>query len=583
MASKLIPTDSGIARIANASEGGFYLSLTKFKVTETTNFEPGNSLLGTVVYEGSIVSIESLNAGLVKFTLEIPGGIPASNQVWKLGEIGLYTDDGTMFAHGTLDPVYEKRNELGLRIHAYIAQSKVGDVINASVGVVNSVPSYPYVKNLPNPELLTENTFVVLDGFANTDGSVSPIIATRYGPGGALWAFEGLTRIYAGTFSSILSPSEVIFTSTIGFINNEVVIAQITSGSGVGQTRKLRYSGSTWVEIDNKPFVSIDNTSRVAIWRSPTSVIESLQNKILEELTGGTRWASTLEYNLCASKLNQVLGEPNGVYPNNFGYGQQIIPTLAQNNLPTTDNWNTLYSALDSLASHQNTNLVNNVHDNFIYDKTTGVGLSSLSINYTSLTSNIELVRQRKDSVADSVLGVSTPVEGRKTRTNPWSMNVTHDLLLTFATSDVMRSYFNAGGKLVLNASLENAVDPHDTDWHLFLALLGNVTIKSSAVVSSGTNNELTDRNFYTLTTQFSELFRKTFTGGTGHPITYVVSGRLENNNTQLRLVVTLSEGTGHYAYASATNQGTLTSSLALYKPNSFTFNYPSVVSSGTL
>jgi hypothetical protein len=585
MASQLKPTAIGITKTANASTGGFLLNITSFKVTEHQNFLPGEALLGTPVYEGQIVTIESINSGTVKFTCEVPSGIPSAGTTWHLGEIGLYLEDGTLYAHGVLEPVYEKRLELGLRIHAIIAQTGVGEVINASLGTVHSVPSLAHIKNLPEPTQLAENVFVVLDAQFNTDNSSSPAVATRYGPGGGLWGFEGYTRAFVGQPLAVQTQSAFTLSSLINFVEDEVAIVQVTAGPAVGQTRRIRYSGSTWVEVDGKAFSGLTTGSMMALWRNPVSIIGALQARVELNMVQGTRWADRTEYNDLANQLNFVGGQPQGTWPNNYGWAQNDLPTLVSPAQPTVQQWTALFNRAKALASHLGLDTSNVVDDDYTYNQVSGVGMVSKSKNFSALGLSVAQTKTNHNLIPQSSLNFISPSGGTVVRTSSWTANVTHEILLTWPSESAMRAWFNAGGNLALSSEFANPVDAHDNDWHLFLAALQ--TVRLSAGTAQGVLTSATAvKGFYALTAGYSTVYSHQYVGATGFPINYTLNARLENANTQIRLAAVFSEISG--AYATASNNGTLTSSCSLFKPGSSNLNSPTLadpilVSGGTI
>jgi Phage tail-collar fibre protein len=579
MSSILIPTTLGVARIANASAGGFLLNLVKFKVTETINFVPGQALIGQPVYTGNIVTIESLNSGLVKFTFELPSGIPSTGQ-WNIGELGIYDDQDNLFAHGKLDPVYQKTSNLGLRIHAYISQQNIGVVTNASVGIVHSVPSYSKISHLPNPLAMTENVFSVLDGFTDEDSTVSPSTVLKYGPGGEYWAFTGYTRVYSSNVSKI-SDTEFSITSTIDFQNEEQVNVQVVGNSTLRESRRMKFLNGSFLELDNSPFVSLVDNCKVAIWRNPVNEIKALRAKVEANLKTGIRWVSTVEYNLLAERLNKIYGTPQGVYPQNFGYNQTPLPLVASSLQPTSQQWLNLYSVLNILSQHQTNATTNTVFDDFIYDQTGSRGLESIIANYSSLKTSISTVEQNKDLINISNLSISAPTTGSVTRTTSWTNSLLHEVLFTFESSNALLGYFNSGGKISFNASLTGGTDAHEIEWSNFLSQLANIIVDTHQTTGSLTNSSSVG-GIYNLTNVFQILYRHIYVDSSGNPKTYTLQGKIENAGTQLRIAAQFSEGTGSssYGYQGASNSGTFTSSCILYKANLANTVYPTTVSS---
>lgn len=262
-------TQAGLQAAANARSSGFLIAITDFQVSEAviTPSASDSAMVGPVVYSGNIDVIEVLDSATVKFILSVPMGIPQSGQ-WALSELGLFMSDGTLFAHGNMVPAYPKPAEVGSRIHVLIALANLGDVINVTVGQVNSIPSVAFVHNLPRPIDSYENTIAVLDEWHNTDISVSPSVAIKYGEN---WGYVGWDRVYYGPPLNVISTHEFnLVPQDNGFFleDMERVIVQIVTGNGSGYSRKFRYMGlGQFKETENLPFGQLDASNTIAIWK----------------------------------------------------------------------------------------------------------------------------------------------------------------------------------------------------------------------------------------------------------------------------------------------------------------------------
>lgn len=271
-----VVTDAGRLASANAYAGGFLINIDKFKVTNCdptlVDLDPANgSLNGTVVYEGAPDTIEAIGNGAVRFTCYIPREVPAEPATWDVSELGMFLEDGTLFSHTLLQPVYTKNTEFGLKLIIIVALENLGDVINISLSGLASVPAVAHVHMLMNPRQYEFNVVSVLDQMVNTDHTDSPGTAFKYGPGSAYWGFSGYDRVYEGKVVVVDLSTFTLDTVNNGFKlrDGDVVIVQNITANGInGNARRMLYQKGSFTEVDGIPFEAIDLNATVAIWKN---------------------------------------------------------------------------------------------------------------------------------------------------------------------------------------------------------------------------------------------------------------------------------------------------------------------------
>ncbi len=597
MSSITLATNSGLRHIADASAGGFLVNITDFKLTEETNFAPNvadTALVGSVAYKGKIIVIEALNGGLVKFVCEIPLGIPSIG-ILKFGEIGLYLSTGELFAHGKLDPVYPKSADLGLRINVIVGAINLGAVTNVTIADAQSIPSYPAVNILPDPLNLGENAISVLDGFVNSDNSNSPLVAAKYGPGGSLWGYSGMDRVFYGNPSAItLSTLQLPNNDTTDFNQAEKVIIHITSGKSSGQSRRFYYDipSKTFTESENKPFLSVDDTSRIAIWRTPQAEIESLRRR-LELLVSNLRWADTYEYNQLADRVNRIVGPPTGTrWPDTFGYGQDLLHILVRGDHPSRDNWLKLYFYLKIYRTHQ-TGVEPVLYPQDFRLSDGYHGTEYVKEQYKTLLLEMQPLENNHANTVPSRLVTITPPGGTSVKTGTWTELRTHEVHYKFEDIAALKAYFNSGGNVSVTADLANPVGADSVDWAIMLTSIAN---QGGIVLSGGS---VTPSQAPPVAGVYEILSKAAFNGGPGwvriftnHIIGPISTRALEywcsvyiGPDGELILIVGFEDFTQYQLYAL---QGTLTSTGHATKAADASIAYPPikfpvVTSGGTL
>lgn len=306
-------TQSGLAAITSAKDGGFKIKLASFKLTEydvsgfsNSDFINATDLRGTSVFAGAISLIEAAGTSTVRLTLVIPKSIPFTGKLY-FREIGIYLDTGELFATGALTPAYEKDNQFAIKIYTVCQANRLGEVVSVAVGEGSSLPLVSRVDQLPAPISSQHNAMAVLDSLTNTyEDTYSAGLAVRSGPGLLHWAFTGHNRIYHGLAKSIVGTNTINLGPTLGgfWLNDEeVVIGQITTGAGAGQSRRMVYHAATESFVTDHDWSSIDQTSMIAIWRDNSIQLPTRNASIPEYYVLGHGLNSWSKQASAASKM----------------------------------------------------------------------------------------------------------------------------------------------------------------------------------------------------------------------------------------------------------------------------------------
>jgi len=174
-----------------------------------------------------------------------------------------------------------------------------------------------------------------------------------------------------------------------------------------------------------------------------------------------------------AGTINYVLSTGNG----QFGYGQTALSTVSSAGTVTATQWSSAIGKLNSLSTHQTTNLS-------IGLPTTGSLIQYLS----SVTSGVTQINTNKSSFASQ--GTTTTgstyspnfTVAATTAAQTWSFTRT----CTFASADQARYFFNAGGQLnfVTISAVNNDGTNRSGDW---VTLIGT-NLGSVSAIRGSTN-----------------------------------------------------------------------------------------------
>lgn len=263
----LVLSDAGMHAINNASASGLLVEAVSFKLGNS-RLRPDSQteidIVGELKFNGLVSYVETLDSNTTEFTLEVHRSMVAEDTV--VNELAVYLRDGIMLGRAVFtEPVTLLANE-STRFVCLLYTTRCDlSVINVSVNDIASVPSCPNVYNLGSPAVSEVNAVLVLNGVRNLDGSDSPVIAMRQRAGSNQWAFTDHTRVFQGKPSEISSTGMTI----PGFVfeKDEIAIAHIVSGGGVGMSRRMKFTGTRFEELDGQAIV-FDSNTNVAVWRS---------------------------------------------------------------------------------------------------------------------------------------------------------------------------------------------------------------------------------------------------------------------------------------------------------------------------
>lgn len=264
--NRLHITELGLQAANNAKAGGVFINLTNWQIGNGTAAvdDDDSALSGSIISQGQISFIEVLDEHACRFVIDIPDyavTVPTS-----VTECAVFIDNGVMFGRCLFDSQFMLMPGEGVRLNCVLSTNRCDlTVINVTIGDYSSVPVTPFFWSLPSPVASEHNLVGVLNGMQNPDGSTTPITAMRYGSGNFEWSFSGYERVFRGTVTPTANGFDA---ALVGFANNEVIVAHVAAGSGLAQTRRLRFDQTedSFVEMDGKP-LGINGASIVSIWK----------------------------------------------------------------------------------------------------------------------------------------------------------------------------------------------------------------------------------------------------------------------------------------------------------------------------
>lgn len=206
--------------------------------------------------------------------------------------------------------------------------------------------------------------------------------------------------------------------------------------------------------------------------------------------------------------INAIFGTGTG----NLGLGQTELPTVEVGQTITAAKWNSLFTAMDSVAGQSNTSVTSTGA------KAAGDTIavkSALIANMASLTTAVQA------GCASATSGVTAgSVDQALASSSTYDQTHVTEVSFTFAGGDEARWFFNAGGSLrVAISNTETAASSKDDILNSLNQQMGNFDLKATTSTTSGSGDgsstlDSTGGNlnlgYYDLTTSYQRIFTVT-------------------------------------------------------------------------
>lgn len=158
------------------------------------------------------------------------------------------------------------------------------------------------------------------------------------------------------------------------------------------------------------------------------------------------------------NNINKIWGTGSADY----GYGQSTtVSSVTAGATVSATQWNTLLDRMQSIKNHQGSTI------------TSGAGTLSGGdpiAAILSISTDITTLGTNRFNVTGSAVTLSNAVTGTRTFTGTWNTQVIHEVSYTFASVDAARYFFNAGGTLRWDGSMNTFTSDFKTlDWENLL------------------------------------------------------------------------------------------------------------------
>lgn len=266
-------TAAGRAAIATAIGVGPRIQVPTFKVGTSVNYTPTTTetaLHGSILYTGTVQDVQVINVNKVKITVVLGQTVGD----FSFGEVGVYLDNGDLFAIGSLPSLQAKRattpSQVGdiVKLEIIINETNVGGAIDFVLTTLTNARMLAYtgVDTLLPPVLSGSNAYIT-ESVAYGGEQILALRSSDY-----FWSFPDYHRVFDGT-TTALGTTTSLTCSALGasdLVNVQPgkYILAITSGTYSGYCRLVTVKAGSDITWATAFPVAIANGVTFTVWES---------------------------------------------------------------------------------------------------------------------------------------------------------------------------------------------------------------------------------------------------------------------------------------------------------------------------
>lgn len=218
----------------------------------------------------------------------------------------------------------------------------------------------------------------------------------------------------------------------------------------------------------------------------------------------GASKITAANYNDLQTSVADILGA--GFSDN--GYGQELVSTaLLANDVVRAEHMNLLRDDINRIQVHQTGSLSS------LLELTPGETVSANDIagivdkGFNQFVAVVNILEANKAVVDGTQVTLETATTS--TRFAAWNGKVVHSFTVAFNNADHRRAFFNAGGQIQLNATIEGDTTQKGADWNTILTNMGTIKFSADTTTKTGSAGLLQPIGNYDLTPSYQKIFER--------------------------------------------------------------------------
>jgi len=190
------------------------------------------------------------------------------------------------------------------------------------------------------------------------------------------------------------------------------------------------------------------------------------------------------------------------------GYGQEPVSSaLLASDVVRAEHMNLLRDDINRIQVHQTGSLSS------LLELTPGETVSANDINgvvdkgFNQFVAVVNILEANKNVVDGTQVTLETATTS--TRFAAWNGKVVHSFTVGFDSPDHRRAFFNAGGQIHMNATIEGDTTQKGADWNTILTNMGTIKFSATTTEKTGSAGLLQPIGNNDLTTSYQKIFER--------------------------------------------------------------------------
>lgn len=248
---------------------------------------------------------------------------------------------------------------------------------------------------------------------------------------------------------------------------------------------------------------------------------------------------------------NHFAGTGSGSY----GLGQSHIATVSAGNTINAANWNTFFTAVDTIANHTNDTMTSR----------SSVSAGDAIAIKAAVAADLATLAASVNNGSPNASALSDDDQGTSTNSGTWQSTSTIERSVTFASADAMRHFFNAGGSIKVDPGTSGSTDGgKDLAFESLVAAVGVLEIKSKTTTESGSGDTTasfdSSNGFHDLSTSYTSKIKITSSDYSGYSSNFIeISAKLNaavGSATIITIKCVCSDPSSNDTYTSGNTTG---------------------------
>lgn len=491
MDPQFVITTAGLAAASVADPEGPHIRVTQFKVGTGYGYTPAQSdtvLHGSVLYEGAPTSFSFHSDDTTMFVCEIP---PTAGP-FDYGEIGLFLEDGTLFA---LAAYPTKRSKLNVsisgqphlvRFNCLIKLEQSPAIFNVTTTTQMTLLEASSFALVTPPQYAPDGVNAIIVNTATHKTLLTKVSATEWNP-------VGWTHIADCTVTSVLSTTQIRSTDFGRFLGVTTSKSKLLLQDSLGNVRIVLSIGGAGPEVTlSEP---ISTTGGVGTVCKLYQYNDEFLNFLPAASAGNKLWT---DFNVIWGAGGAfILGDGEGpgailgpswtlsADTSHYGWNQTPLSVPSTTAEPTRAQWIELQTALIAASKHVGYKSTSNLSEYFALPTDT----ISPYERFRQLSRYEEAIPEiRKRRFSPQKKSLEYALIGGRTKTytasTPWE-KLNYDLTYTFTSETAMRAFFVSGGYMEFTVRSTRSSYLGWMAYRMF-SLLGPIRFKYDGVESMG-------------------------------------------------------------------------------------------------